>query len=84
MALKSSPPVAVAAVNAFSDVSLPHIVNVLTALYLLLMIAHKAWTMFREYKAAERAAAYVPRSKDRRARPRDTDERRTPNEGPDS
>jgi hypothetical protein len=60
MATRVTPPLAVAATNMFSNITVPEIVNVLTALYLLLMITHKAWTMYRDYK----------RGPDRRQKPR--------------
>jgi len=65
MATKASPPIAVAAANTFSDLTVPDIVNYLTLVYLVLMISHKAWSMWREYKATGNAA-WVPRSKERR------------------
>lgn len=61
MATKASPPVAVAAANMFSDLSVPDIVNYLTLVYLALMISHKAWSMYREYKGV---------ANDRRGKPR--------------
>ena len=48
---KLTPPLMVTATNMFSDITVPHIVNYLTALYLLLMVTHKAWSWYGEYKA---------------------------------
>lgn len=60
MATKLTPPIAVAATNMFSNITVPEIVNVLTMIYLILVITHKAWTMYRDYK----------RGPDRRQKPR--------------
>lgn len=53
MATKVTPPIAVAATNLFSGMTVPDIVNYLTLVYLLLMISNKAWHMFKEWKAGK-------------------------------
>jgi hypothetical protein len=78
MAAKTTPPVAVAAANLISDSAVPHIVNLLTAIYLLLLIAHKGWTIYRDIRAAEFATKRTPATKDRRARPRTTNPKEEP------
>lgn len=70
LATKASPPIAVSLTNMFSDVTVPEIVNVITLIYLLVLLAHKAWSWHREWRVAK---------SDRRGKPRpvkDSHERR--------
>lgn len=52
VAAKSSPPLAVAAGN-FAGMSLPDLVQYATLLYLAMLIAHKGWRMYKEYKTGK-------------------------------
>lgn len=61
LATKATPPIAVTLTNMFADVTVPEIVNILTLLYLLLLVGHKAWSWYREWKGIKQ---------DRRGKPR--------------
>lgn len=56
MATKVTPPIAVAATNMYSNITLPELVNYLTVLYLALMISHKGWRMYREWRSGKEGA----------------------------
>lgn len=51
-AAKLSPPMAVTAGN-LAGMTLPDLVQYATLLYLALLIAHKAWRMYKEYKTGK-------------------------------
>lgn len=53
MMAKATPPIAVIAANQMPLLSLPDIVNYCTLLYLALMISHKAWRMYREWRTGK-------------------------------
>ena len=58
----ATPPMAVTAATAF--VSLPDLVLWLTAIYTALLIGHKAWKIYRDYKES-RGPKYGRRATDR-------------------
>lgn len=53
MVAKAAPPAAVAFANSFSHMTLPDIVQWFTLLYLCLMISHKSWRMYKEWKTGK-------------------------------
>lgn len=53
MTAKASPAIAVAAVNQLPTITLPDIVNWATLMYLGLMISHKLWRMYKEYRTGK-------------------------------
>lgn len=52
MIAKASPPVAVVTAH-LAQITIPEIINYATLLYLCLMISHKAWRMWREYRTGK-------------------------------
>lgn len=54
MVTKVTPPVAVVAGN-IAGLSLPELVQWATLLYLALMISHKVWRMYKEWKSGKGA-----------------------------
>lgn len=55
MAAKVAPPVAVASVE-FAGVTLPELVHIATLTYVVLMIIHKCWHMWKEWKTGKQEA----------------------------
>ena len=68
LATKATPPIAVTATNMFSDITVPEIVNYLTLIYLLLLVSHKAWSWFREWRGIKHDRRGKPRTKEPYAR----------------
>jgi hypothetical protein len=52
MAAKAAPPVAVVSAHAYG-LTLPELVQILTAIYVGLMIAHKLWHMWKELRTGK-------------------------------
>lgn len=52
MAAKAAPPVAVVGAHA-AGLTLPDVVQILTGIYVALMIAHKAWHWWREVRTGK-------------------------------
>lgn len=52
MAAKAAPPVAVASASAYG-ITLPELVQLATLIYVGLMIVHKCWHMWKEWKTGK-------------------------------